>query len=521
MNKGDLVRKRKRGILTAVSLSMAFGLVAAACGSSSKTGGSSTSTLATTAAPATTAPGLTTASAAPTTLAPSGGGGGDCAKGPDTSADATNGTNAGWAAWAAACAAAKPLKATGDPIVIGIQNPSGDPAGTFPEYTAAAKAAVQYINNELGGIGADYKTGKPGRPIQLADCEMTITPASSLQCANELASKKPFAVFSTLNFFGNHFPVYAAAKIPVIVGTPITPGDFTSPGVYAIGGGGGCLGVHTGLIEFMTQTLKKTNVAIPWADTPPGVFCYNDLEKKPMNVLNGTTQATSAAYKTLPGLKFIGVPIKPGQADVTPEATKVLDFKPDGIIFSAQGADCWTLVASLAKLGWDPQKTPLVMSGACIDLKAMAAAGNSAKGTYYIGTTPITNPDVLQGLVKTEAQTYIAKMTQYDNAADAGKGFATAGFEGLMIIWELASLTANGNPAGLTADALGAALAKTHKQHAFGGTPISCADAPAPYVATCNTTVTATQWDGTKLNPIRADFSGLYLIAGTKLDLGN
>ena len=118
---------------------------------------------------------------------------------------------------------------------------------------------------------------------------MAITPADSQKCANEIAAKKPFVVLSSLNFFGNHFAIYKAANIPVIVGTPITALDFTSPGVYAIGNGGGCLGTHTGLVEFITKDLGKKKIGVPWADTPPGVFCYHDLEKKPLEVLAGKT----------------------------------------------------------------------------------------------------------------------------------------------------------------------------------------------------------------------------------------
>ena len=29
---------------------------------------------------------------------------------------------------------------------------------------------------------------------------------------------------------------------------------------------------------------------MPWVDTPPGVVCYHDLEKKPLNILSGKTQ---------------------------------------------------------------------------------------------------------------------------------------------------------------------------------------------------------------------------------------
>ena len=54
-------------------------------------------------------------------------------------------------------------EATGEPILIGIQNPEGDPNGSFPEYSAAALAAAEYINTELGGLG--------GRPIELELCK--------------------------------------------------------------------------------------------------------------------------------------------------------------------------------------------------------------------------------------------------------------------------------------------------------------------------------------------------------------
>ena len=444
-----------------------------------------------------------------------------CTAKPDTSLEKEYGTNAGWAKLAYDCGAAKPMKATGDPITIGFQNPEGDPAGSFPEYRLAALAAEQFINNELGGIGADYAAGKPGRPIKIEVCSMLITPGDSQKCANELAAKKVFAVYSTLNFFGNHFATYNAAKIPVVVGTPISPLDFTAPGTYAIGGGGGCLGVHTGLIEFVTNDLKARNVAVPWANTPPGVFCYNDLEKKPLNVLNGTTSATdNKAALTIPSLKHIGVPILPGQADVTPQAQQVLDFKPDAIVFSAQGADCWTFVSSLKKLGWTAAKIPTVFSGACLDDVKIKEAGDAAKGIYFIGAVPITQTAALKGLLKQESELYLTKSVQYGSAAPT-KGFATQGFLGIMTLWELASEASKGNPATLTGQAVEDAIAKTAGHHAFGATPLDCKAAAAPYITVCQSAVTATQWNGTGYDVKRSNFSGLYLIKGTKLDLGS
>lgn len=506
----------RRSVLTAavvglVSVALAAPTTSLAATKTTKKAAKKTTKKAAAPAPAPAAP-------APAPAAPAAG---PCSAKIDTTLDKTYGLDAGWAKFAEDCAEAKPLKAVGDPIVVGIQALEGDPGGTFPEYRIAAEAAVQYINNELGGIGADIGAGKAGRPIKLEICKMLINPTDSTKCANELAAKKPFVVFSPLNFFGNHFATYNAAKIPVIVGTPITPLDFTSPGTFAIGGGGGCLGVHTGLIEFATKDLNGTKVAVPWANTPPGVFCYHDLEKKPLQVLNGQTSAKdNAAALTKPKLTHIGVPILPGQADVTPQAQQVLDFKPDVIVFSAQGADCWTFVSALGKLGWTPSKIPLVLSGACTDDTKAKEAGDLAKGIYFVGATPITQTANLKGLLQEQSKLYLAKSDKYGAKDEKTKGFATQGFLAMMNIWQLGTQASKGNPASLTAQGLEDAFGKTERHHAWGGSPLECTAAPKPYISVCNSRVTTTQWNGSGYDLKRADYSGLYLIKGTELDFG-
>jgi branched-chain amino acid transport system substrate-binding protein len=299
--------RASRGVLVAAS----FALIAAACGSSSKaattTAAPATTVASTTAAPATTSGSTattagstaTTAGGAATTAAAAGSAGCPAI---DSSIDAQEGTGAGRFISDLSCADKKPLKAVGDPIIVGFQNAEGDPNGSFPEFSLVAQAAVNYINNELGGLGADIQNGKPGRPIQLEVCKMVISPDDSQRCANELLAKKPTVVFSSINFFGNQFP---------IVITPITVGDFTTPGVYSIGGGGGCLGVHTGLVYYATQELKAKKVAVPWADTPPGVVCYYDLENKPLDVLQGAVKGTSKLAGSEPDLTHMGVSVEP------------------------------------------------------------------------------------------------------------------------------------------------------------------------------------------------------------------
>jgi branched-chain amino acid transport system substrate-binding protein len=225
-------------------------LLVAACGSddntSSSTAAGSTTvggTGATTAGTPTTAAGsgsaVTTAvggSTATTTAAAAGTAGCPAI---DSSIDAVNGKGAGAFESNLTCADAKPLAAAGDPIVIGMENPEGDPNGSFPEFSLAAQAAADYINKELGGLGADIQNGKSGRPVKLIVCKTAISPDDSQRCANELLAQKPVMALSTVNFFGNNIPIFTAGKVPVLVIAPITVADYTSPGTYAIAGGGG------------------------------------------------------------------------------------------------------------------------------------------------------------------------------------------------------------------------------------------------------------------------------------------
>jgi branched-chain amino acid transport system substrate-binding protein len=408
--------------------------------------------------------------------------------------------------------------ADGEPIKIGVQNLEGDPNGSFPEYSAAVQAGADYINAELGGLG--------GRPIEIVLCKSVVSPDDSQRCANELAADEVELVVSTINFFGNHFSIYQGSEIPVIVGTPITIADFTSPGVYSIGAGGGCLGVHTGLIQFTTQELPKitgtpvTKVGVPWADTPPGVVCYNDLEAKPLDVLNGTEPGDAELAGSMPDLTYIGVPIAPATPDVTPQATEVLDFEPDAIVFSGQGADCWNLVNGLGRLGWTPEQIPMTLSGACTDFTAMRDAGDLAVGIYITGTenSVLAPLDGLEGQHLDNATTYQTKGLEYGlSEDDLFKGFAGQGFSIMMNLWEVA----NAIDGDITGQSLSDAFAATDgSAPAFGGSPLDCAGAPAPYIAVCSSPISVSQWDGEKLVTVIDSLSGLDLVAGTELRPG-
>ncbi len=411
-------------------------------------------------------------------------------------------------------------EATGEPFVIGVQTLEGDPNGSFPEMSAAIEAGAAYVNAERGGLA--------GRPIEIEVCASAVTPDDSQRCANELSASGVDMAISTINFFGNHFSIYQGSDIPVVVVSPITIADFTSEGVYSIGSGGGCLGAHTGLVQFATagiedeEDIDVQKVAVPWADTPPGVVCYNDLEAKPLDVISGEEPGDSERAGEKPDLEYLGVPIAPATPDATPQATEVLDYDPDVIIFSGQGADCWNLVDAMGRLGWTPDQIPLVLSGSCTDFEAMRAAGELATGVYFTGSGSsglLTSLDQLEGETLEDATIYQEKALEYGLSEDnLNKGFATLSFSTVLNLAEAAAAI----DGDVTGQAIADQLAATDGSgDTFGGAPLNCSGAPEPYIAVCSSAVSVTQWDGEQLIPVTDTFTGIDLVAGTELRPGS
>ena len=95
-------------------------------------------------------------------------------------------------------------------------------AVTFPEARQGAIAAMQYVNNYLGGIN--------GHPIVIDNCIGDGTPAGAARCANELVAKHPLAILGAADVGAPaSIPIYAHANLAYIGGSRSTPVPFVSP----------------------------------------------------------------------------------------------------------------------------------------------------------------------------------------------------------------------------------------------------------------------------------------------------
>ncbi len=122
---------------------------------------------------------------------------------------------------ASASALGTPHKATGTPYVFGVVNDEAGPV-TFPEARQAEIAAVNYVNNYLGGIN--------GHPIQLASCVSDASPATSARCATQLVDKHPVAILGAADVGSPAtIPVYGRANLAYLGGHPVHAGRAERP----------------------------------------------------------------------------------------------------------------------------------------------------------------------------------------------------------------------------------------------------------------------------------------------------
>ena len=215
-------------------------------------------------------------------------------------------------------------------------------------------------------------------------------------------------------------------------------------------------------------------------------------------------------------------PIKPAPPDVTPQVTQVLDFEPDVIIYSAQGADCWNLVDGLGRLGWTPGADP-AHPVAALHRPAEDEGAPRPRQGHPLRRRPgasLPSPDsITDPRIKLEARPTSRRPRKYGmQAADITKGFAGAGWNAMMTLWEQAassSTTARSSrprPSGRRCGHRGEPhlrLGALRVRRGAGAVHRSVQLQGEP-----------TQWDGESMRSSNPSFSGLDLIAGTELKPG-
>ena len=237
-----------------------------------------------------------------------------------------------------------------DPVVITMSNIEGTPVGSFPEIREGAAAAAKAFNENYGGMN--------GRPIDFQPCVHGLDPAEATNCANDIADEAPTLHIQGIDFFNPlQWPTLVAAGVPVMQTVPIFVSDFNTPGLISTEGG--CVSAFPTGMQYMADVVKADPLIILYANSAPGIECYNDTEARPAQQLVDEGKLTS----------FVGVEDASGDpTDNEAVVQRIMEAAATGdnpgVFFGLQASDCAELVAGMVAAGYDGV---IVSSASCKD----------------------------------------------------------------------------------------------------------------------------------------------------------
>jgi branched-chain amino acid transport system substrate-binding protein len=290
-----------------------------------------------------------------------------------------------------------PKKATGSPYVFGMINDETG-AVTFPEARQGAIAAMEYVNNYLGGIN--------GHPIVIDSCIGDGTPATSARCANELVAKHPLAILGAADVGAPaSIPIYAHANLAYIGGIPFTPAPVTAPNS----------------IQFWS---------VGWGDNPAAaVYAGKTLGvKSAALVYFSNPEGESIIPLIVPVFKAAGVstvkliPLSPTSPDPSPQAALV-ESSGAQLAYVDIPNGCGNVLKSLKSVGYSGKLMGIDPCGAP---PVITAASGGGDGMY------IAAPFILESGTSQQAQLFQAAMKKWAAPGTLIDSVSTAGFATVM-----------------------------------------------------------------------------------------
>ena len=369
-----------------------------------------------------------------------------------------------------------------------MPNLEGDPAGTFPDVREGAEAAVKYINEKLGGIGADLEAGTPGRPIKLEYCGHLVDQNEAQACANQVADANPNTVMMGVDFFSPlMYPLFK--DFPVTETLPIFIADFDQPGV--VSAFGGCPTAFPSSAEMIAEIKQHDKLAVIWAENAPGTECWQD------------TQERFYQYyaDTLENFEFQGFPYTPGEtagnAAVVQQVSDYLDSAESGAVyFGIQASDCAAFIQGLSGAGVDSQ---IYIADSCTS-DAVKGLPESDGVIFELQGYLAEQADLASDFVASELAAREAAIEEYGPKTPL-TSYTRQAFSGVVFIYQVANqLLADGGDID-DREALRSAYTAVDNFHVLGYRPISCANTPPEYQSVCAHTATYAAWDGSGFTP--------------------
>jgi branched-chain amino acid transport system substrate-binding protein len=391
---------------------------------------------------------------------------------------------------------AGPADETLEPIVIGYVNQEGG-VPAFPEATAGTKAAVEYVNKELGGIG--------GHPLQLKSCAVQAE-EDGQKCGTEMVNdpKVQAVLTGVLTAGSDSLYKVVAPKLPVIVGNPVSNPDFLTPDVAAFTPGSP--GVIQGLAVFIAQHLSTATKPV-----------------KKVAVVYGDNEGAKAAVNVMfdPALAKLG--ITDIKAVPVSDAATAPDLQAALQAAGAQDADVVVplVVAPLCIATYDAMKSvgispTVVTTGLCLGtsmtqhLRDVGESGDVPNGWYFGGYGySYFMPDEASGMA-----TYLTKVKQYGGQGVEYTGFAGPQFGNVLTIAKFLNEIGADH---ITADAIKAQIASFTGPMTMTAGPMACGKVSPVFPALCGAEMGIQQYVGGKWVSVNDALNGQPINPGQVL----
>jgi branched-chain amino acid transport system substrate-binding protein len=242
--------------------------------------------------------------------------------------------------------------ASGQPIKIGFISDGRTPAFDNTAEITAANAVVHYLN--------DYQSGIGGRPVQLVTCESKADPAVAADCATEFIKDKVLlTVIGSTTATPYAWKPLHDANIPLF-GYGNADKDLLSDrsSTFILSGTGSATDVPMGLAK--EKNLKKVTVVA--VDIPVATGYYRD---------------TGAPIFKKAGIDLSVVPVPLGQADMTPEMTRVAGGGPTEVHIVGTDSFCIAAINGLRAASFTG---PISIVDQCLTDGLRKAVGSGLKG---------------------------------------------------------------------------------------------------------------------------------------------
>ena len=331
----------------------------------------------------------------------------------------------------------EPTAADGEPITIGMINQENTAAGSYPELSQAADAAIQFVNEQLGGID--------GRPIELEVCNTQFSAEGSTSCGQQFVEQDVAVVMGGIDVFGNGIEVLDDNGIPFVGGIPVSEQSVKSPNSFQWSGGS--WGATIAFADYAVNEMDAEKVAIVYGE------------------FGSITESAQYAQTVLEraGVETQLVPYPILSTDVSSAIQAAAAGQPDAIFMLAADTGCAAGYEGMHNLGVTAQR---FFTGACVAPTILASVDPAAtNGTIFNVEGPISssepNPD---------SATYNAVIAEYGDGVDA-IGAATVTFRAFMNLYSIMrGLGADGS----TAQGITDALASQVDTPSFMGHPYTC-----------------------------------------------